>query len=347
MVTTRRRQQQEEEVKRKREETLNTICNSIRKRGKTLSSTLTNDIICDILSRVPDVEDLLRFKIALYCDISSPFKLNSAVKIICPFRIHSIYDSCNGIFLVRVSCKFNRLCLWNPSTGEHKDLSDELPKVPKRLNILYCLGYDLSRDDYKVIMAYNHEGTIRDVYVYSMRTNSYKRFQNVAYVIFGVVEYQNISSGGGGGILLNGAIHWLGNHVSNKNRFFLRIVSFDLSNDEFKDLQLPDITLHTKWKRLGEFEECLCIYHVNKDSYIDVFITKEYGVKESWTKIFSINDLPFHRMWNFEAICTNNEKLLVQWNNKDLALYDLRVCLIGRGKNSHIKHYPRNSQMPV
>ncbi|KAF5180594.1 hypothetical protein FRX31_029818 [Thalictrum thalictroides] len=111
-------------------------------------------------------------------------------------------------------------------------------------------------------------------------------------------------------------MHWLGN--------LLQIVSFDLANDEFKGLLLPDVLRHDKSKRLGIFEECLCIYQVNMDSYIDVFIMKEYGVKESWTKIFSINDLQIQNMRHFEAICiTNNGKLLVQWNHNDyLALYD-------------------------
>ncbi|PIA45898.1 hypothetical protein AQUCO_01600268v1 [Aquilegia coerulea] len=365
MVTTRRRQQQEE-GKRKREETLNTICNSIRKRGKTLSSTLTNDIVLEILSKVRDVEDLIRFKFAckswytllcepffinmhlnqsisnnnfafmvyyyyfnthiysIDCDISSSsFKLNRAVKINTPFKTpFRIYCSCNGIFLVCVSYKLRRICMWNPSTGEHKDLSDELPKISKLPSPWYSLGYDLSRDDYKVIIKYYNKDTRSDAYVYSMRTNSCKRLQDVPYIIYGVVYPPCISFDSG--IFLNGAIHWLGNHIY---EFLLRIVSFDLANDEFKDLQLPDVLFDNESKRLGVFEECLCIYHFNEDiRYIDMFMMKEYGVKESWTKLFSINvdiQLEFVHMLNFKVICiTNNGKLLVQWNHKDLALYD-------------------------
>ncbi|PIA30402.1 hypothetical protein AQUCO_05600087v1 [Aquilegia coerulea] len=365
MVST-RRQQQQQEAKKKREETLKSIYSSIRKRGKTLSSTLSNDVASGILSRVP-VEDLLQFQFAckswytllhepffinlhlnqsisnknfafmvhnsstdIYsvgCDISSSlFKLNKAVKINNPFRAFHIYGSCNGIFLmVRNLSNVYRVCLWNPSTGEYKEISNQLPKMPANpfLRMEYWLGYDLSRDDYKVIrMGTYHRGTITDVYVYSMRTNSCKRIHDVPYFVLGLVAYPHLSSGGG--ILLNDAIHWLGNPVSNANGFLLTIVSFDLANDEFKGLQLPDVLLDTESKRLGVFEDCLCIYHVNKDSYIDVFMMKEYGVKESWTKMFSINDQPIHQdMRSFKTICiTNNGKLLVLWNHTYLALYD-------------------------
>ncbi|KAF5180595.1 F-box protein cpr1 [Thalictrum thalictroides] len=365
MVTT-RRQHQQEEAKRKREATLESIWNDMRKRGRTLSLTLSNDITREILSTVP-VEDLLRFKFAckswytllhdpffinlhlnqsisnynfafMVCsnfkvvfsvdfDISSSsFKLKKPVKIDCPFEAFQIYGSCNGIFLVCIFLRSYKICLWNPTTGEYKDLSDTLPKNPKHtqpfLHVVYWLGYDLSRDDYKVIrMSYYHKGTITDIHVYSLRTNSCKKFHNVPYFILGLVypKYSN-----SGGIHLNGAIHWLGKHVSDTNDFLLRIVSFDLANDEFKDLLLlPNVLLNDKSKRLGIFEECLCIYQVNKDSYIDVFIMKEYGVKESWMKILSINDLRIYNMRHFKAICiTNNGKLLVQWDHKNLALYD-------------------------
>ncbi|KAF5191850.1 F-box protein cpr1 [Thalictrum thalictroides] len=342
---------QEEEAKRKRETTLKSIWNDIRKRGKTLSFVFSNDITREILSRVP-VEDLLRFKV-IYCEIlsSSSLTLSRAVKIDHPFKsagIH-VYGSCNGIFLIRFFHQFHRIGLWNPSTREYKDLPQNFPKYPKHpppfFEVVFWLGYDASRDDYKVIRyPYYHKYSISwaimsDVYVYSLRTNSCKKIQDVPYYIFGSV-YPNLSCDDG--IMLNSALHWLGRHfLDSESGFSLIIVSFDLASDEFKNLQVPDVVLDTKLKRLGVFEECLSIYHVNKDNCIDVFMMKEYGMKESWTKKFSITDQPIQCMRIFKPMCvTKDGKLLVLWNHKDLALYDPKHG--GRRCSNLIHGIPRN-----
>ncbi|PIA45863.1 hypothetical protein AQUCO_01600245v1 [Aquilegia coerulea] len=235
---------------------------------------------------------------------SSSLKLSRAVKNDRSFKSSTfagfrVYGSCNGIFLISIAHQFIRIGLWNPSTGEYKDLPESFPKYPKCpppiFNVVFWLGYDISRDDYKVIrypyyQSSNLSGIMSDVCVYSLRTNSCKMIQDVPYRIFGSVYPKNFCDDG---IFLNGAIHWLGKHVSDvASRLSLRIVSFDLANDEFKMFQLPDVILDTNSKRLGAFEDCLCIYHVNKDNYIDLFTMKEYGVKESWTKMFSIIDQP-------------------------------------------------------
>ncbi|PIA45896.1 hypothetical protein AQUCO_01600266v1 [Aquilegia coerulea] len=347
MVTT-RRQGREEREKRRREKVWNSISNNLTKRRRTLLNSIAADgITSEILLRLP-VDSLSRFKCASmswYTLLHEPFfindissssssvKFNKAVVIERPFisskPVFSIHGSCNGIFLITTFHRFERICLWNPSTREYKDIAEQFsntPKYPRELYPFICigywLGYDLSMDDYKVIrIAYHHNiDTVSDAYVYSMRTNSCKRIQDIPYRIYGVVSGVNFSHDG---ILLHRAIHWLGNRGLMTDRFPLRIVTFDFTNETFNDLQLPDDVLYSRSIRLGVLEDCLWIYSLNKDNHIDMFVMKEYGVKESWTKMFSITDQSIAAMGKFKVISITNEgKLLVQWNYKDIALYD-------------------------
>ncbi|KAF5199866.1 hypothetical protein FRX31_010547, partial [Thalictrum thalictroides] len=203
----------------------------------------------------------------------------------------TIHGSCNGIFLITAFYQYERICLWNPSTREYKDISEQFSKTPKYPSELYeyewigyWLGYDLSTDDYKVIrIAYHYNynaACICDVHVYSMRTDSCNRIQQyIAYTIYGVVPFDSACTPGG--ILLNGAIHWLGKHAST----CWKIVTFDLANEDFKDFQLPGDVVSSKSIRLGMFEDCLCAYNVNKDNYYMVkFKLKETSISPSFVE---------------------------------------------------------------
>lgn len=84
---------------------------------------------------------------------------------------------------------------------------------------------------------------------------------------------------------MSGTINWL---VSSQRwpRPNLRfIVSFDLGNESYQRVLLPDneevnaITL-----TLDVSRDCLCII-----SGHDVWLMKEYGNKESWTKLFTVS----------------------------------------------------------
>ncbi|PIA50248.1 hypothetical protein AQUCO_01300767v1 [Aquilegia coerulea] len=279
-----------------------------------------------------------------YDILSLSFNLNRAVMVNCPIQLKpksedfTIYGSCNGILLIgvlnRFTDEYKRICLWNPSTRECKNLCPPLAREHNDYSsLVYCLGYDISTDDYKVI-RYRYDEShckISDVCVYSMRSNSWKRIQDVPYNIYNADGVIDGSFNGRYGMLLNGVIHWLGMYAS-VTSYSQRIVSFDLAKDEFSDLQLRGIVRETGsriWKQLGVFEECLCIYLVNKkNNKIDLFMMKEYGVEESWTKMFTISDQLIQNMLNFQVICiTQDRKVLVQWNNNDGDLFNNDLAL--------------------
>ncbi|KAF5206989.1 F-box protein cpr1 [Thalictrum thalictroides] len=246
----------------------------------------------------------------------------------CLSRATILGSSCNGIFLVGVylrdvgpwypysfqrnSAIFEVLALWNPSTREFKELPDILWKFMKDRRtcgkIAYGLGYDSSMDDYKVIRIlyyYNiHEAEDKikdyesDIHVYSMRTNSYMRIPGIPYFIMRTLSQRHIINGFFSnkrhiinGIFLNGAVHWVGRRdpKTTTSEFSLRIVSFNVVNEEFEEIQMPDSFDSTTPFELGVFEGCLCIYRYNNSvGNVDGFIMNKYGADESWTNLLRI-----------------------------------------------------------
>ena len=98
------------------------------------------------------------------------------------------------------------------------------------------------------------------------------------------------------GVLVSNALHWL---VTRKSRSDTRgsILAFDLVTEDFNWLSLPDygggILCYMNLVELGGW---LCVvrnFNPDKepDNLVDVWVMKEYGVKESWTKLFLVLSL--------------------------------------------------------
>ncbi|GLT55059.1 hypothetical protein SLA2020_282120 [Shorea laevis] len=112
------------------------------------------------------------------------------------------------------------------------------------------------------------------------------------------------------GTFVNGALHWL---VKLPNGSLL-IRSFDLENEKFQTIPLPSSTVfHASFKRsnLGILGDCLCLSSIvmsaSSDWDIhDVWVMKEYGVRESWIKEVAIKyPSPWEFWWSPECVKPN------------------------------------------
>ncbi|XP_027121474.1 F-box/kelch-repeat protein At3g06240-like [Coffea arabica] len=179
--------------------------------------------------------------------------------------------------------------LINPTTME-------LVKLPSRpysweaLNNGDGFGYDSSNDDYKfVTLSRNHDpvaepASSSDAFldVFSVKSRTWKRIDSLP------CDLQI-----GPGVWLNGAIHWLALFDDSL------IVAFDLISEEFKPLPGPNTTIpphqggsYLRTRKLVVLGGCLAMMvaddQENLPSHeIDIWMMKEYGVGESWTK-FSV-----------------------------------------------------------
>ncbi|KAE8660101.1 F-box and associated interaction domains-containing protein [Hibiscus syriacus] len=88
---------------------------------------------------------------------------------------------------------------------------------------------------------------------------------------------------------LNGALHWR-NDLPRRGDF---IRSFDFNTEQFGTVPPPDHFLEldnydADCTTNGVLGGCLFIFHCPDFKQIDIWVMKEYGVKESWTKQFVI-----------------------------------------------------------
>ncbi|GAU16392.1 hypothetical protein TSUD_117410 [Trifolium subterraneum] len=191
-----------------------------------------------------------------------------------------IVGSCNGIICL---ARDSLVLLWNPSIRKVK----ELPPFEKHVDIYhltYGFGYDYVTDNYKVVTVLGNSGLhdssgdlvpIVEVKVNTLGTNFWKNIQE-----FPFDSLPDISSGGK---FVSGTINWLASTRWEEGPYF--IVSLNLGNESYQKVLPPDYgEVHMIALSLGVLRDCLCMI-----SGLDIWIMKEYGNKESWTKLFSVS----------------------------------------------------------
>ncbi|KAH7569476.1 hypothetical protein JRO89_XS06G0168100 [Xanthoceras sorbifolium] len=211
----------------------------------------------------------------------------------------SIRGSCNGLLCLTIGR--SSLVFYNPSTKDCKQISEFRPRYSK------CgLGYADSIDDYKYVKIYDD---VSAIWVYSLRNDSWKEIPN------NFTFYSSQMSG----IPLNEALHWLVYDHAGPNRM---IVAFDLVEEKFKTLPLPDIMIKevSHSYSFGILGGCLCLFTEEKYQTLQLWIMKEYAVKESWTKILTAEG---HSYLHPLCYLNNNSKtILVKIDFEQLMFWD-------------------------
>ncbi|MBA0736112.1 hypothetical protein Gogos_009692 [Gossypium gossypioides] len=91
------------------------------------------------------------------------------------------------------------------------------------------------------------------------------------------------------GFLANNALHWMVFKTpQSRNQ---ELVGFDLGSEEFRFLELPECCLDkVLWFHINAVGGDICLtstYRETDNVVVDVWIMKEYGVKQSWFKLIS------------------------------------------------------------
>ncbi|GER45171.1 F-box and associated interaction domains-containing protein, partial [Striga asiatica] len=250
------------------------------------------------------------------------------VKLSFPFTerhdVLRLVGSCNGLVCVRFSP--NTTILWNPTTGKLKKLPEpgicRLHWGYEYYSTASAFGYDELHDDYKVVEFLGNLGSdeLDDcenrVMVYSLRANSWKLLSN--WPGGGDVF-------GGLGQFLNGTIHW---SVMDTNRLesdVWVIVSHDLTTDTLVEFPSPNLDSNDVKVRVKVLNGFLAL-HCEHKFCVDVWVMKEYGVRESWTKLVSIPFLDMNRRKFFRPrllfFSAADRKALIN-SGANLGVYDL------------------------
>jgi F-box interacting protein len=216
-----------------------------------------------------------------------------------------IVGSCNGILcLAKRSFSDDDssvVVLWNPSLRKLKELPQ--PRYPNLSisGVSYGFGYDFVTDNYKVVavLSYKVGNNIllakvkAVVMINTLGTNFWKDMKDFPF------DSMYLSNPGK---FVCGTVNWLASKCRFNSPCF--IVSLDLGIESYQKISLPDYgELDSFLLHLCVLRDCLCFI-----SGHDVWIMKEYGNKESWTKLFnlsymgepSIDNFVFNAVYMFE-----------------------------------------------
>nr|XP_011460760.1 PREDICTED: F-box/kelch-repeat protein At3g23880-like [Fragaria vesca subsp. vesca] len=184
-----------------------------------------------------------------------------------------IIGSCDGLVCLKVGdCCVERVFLWNPCTRECVEAKERNGEDVRIFSLHHGFGYDYNSDDYKVLKVY-HKTTTCISMIYTLRTDSWRRIQDYPRGAFPLEKCATY---------VNGALHWLAK-IRQNDPF---IIALDLTSETYMEVAVPDYGTGSSFEGVGALEGCLCVLVDGKET--DLWVMKEYGVKESWTKFLTI-----------------------------------------------------------
>lgn len=190
-----------------------------------------------------------------------------------------VVGSVNGLICIAVDD--NDMFLWNPSTRTSKKLPPVAVEMKEGFYHICGLGYCEPDDDYKVVSifcVYGFAGEYESVVqMYSLKTDSWKMIEGFK-----------------GGVLLNDT----GKFASGKLHFSAKpgygydrrsvLVSLDLKTEVYDTIELPSSGHGRCESSVGLLGGCISVMHDYGATHANVWVLKEYGNKDSWTKVVTI-----------------------------------------------------------
>jgi F-box interacting protein len=225
-------------------------------------------------------------------------------------------STCHGMLCFVIDESLALLC--NPSIRNFKILPPLQNQNPDRsyVQTFYTLVYDHFTDNYKVISVSFCKKVKVEVNTHTLGTDYWKRIQDIPYQCF--IR--------GLGVFVSDTVNWLAYDICSS---LWHIVSLDLNKESYRKLFQPlyNERLNTSIT-LKVLRDCLCILS-HGDKFSDIWIMKEYGNEESWTKLFSI---PYMEGPGFLGYCqavyiSEDDQVLMQFlkmGKFSLLVYDSR-----------------------
>ncbi|XP_057765030.1 F-box protein CPR1-like [Salvia miltiorrhiza] len=256
-------------------------------------------------------------------DLDSPEK---AQVIKPPFyykSVDAISNSCNGIVLVMSEPPV----MWNPFSMDYKALPEcgaDYPAEPLSYSrTTFGFGYDSTNDDYKVVRIVefrnerSHVWMHSEAMIYGLKSNRWRRLEHFSYPLPFLRGHWRVH--------VNGALHTL--VAESDNQFTVKIMAFSVENEGHYVVAMPQgVQIKGVDMSLDVIDGCLslvCAYR----SRVVIWVMKDYGVKESWTKLLSISPPAIEQGDFLKPLVYSREgdKILLNCSDKKLVWYDLSL----------------------
>ncbi|XP_021764596.1 F-box protein CPR30-like [Chenopodium quinoa] len=221
---------------------------------------------------------------------------------------------CNGLHCF-ANIKTSVYVVFNPFTGSYNEISG--PTGRGRESIMISgFGYDDVKDDYKLVTfkpVFDTGYWYWEIYVYSLNANSW-RYTGI--ILRGItMSFEQAV------VIDNHLLHLI---FSSEN--ITRIGCFDIRTEQWSVLQVPDSIkpdIYRCLPKVGVFDGCLYLLSEFDIRETELWVMKEYGVKESWMKLLS--DFKFEDFTPLGYSKGSREEMLL-WDlyNSNLVSYNIR-----------------------
>jgi F-box interacting protein len=194
---------------------------------------------------------------------------------------------------------------------------------------VFSFGYDHFTHSYKIVAVTNlrNKKLNNEVRVFTLGTDSWRKIQDLPYSNCIVRP----------GVFLSGTINWLVYDAEIRSSHF--IISLDFENESYQKFLLPNV--ETDHSSLGVLRDFLCVF-ASTDMFVDVWIMKKFGNKESWTKLYQV---PYYMgawvkySYQKALYISNDDQLLMffeELRQSKLDVYDFKS---GTFNTSNIKSF--------
>ncbi|GMN36497.1 hypothetical protein TIFTF001_006060 [Ficus carica] len=254
-------------------------------------------------------------------------------------RVKAVVGSSNGLLALESG---KHIILWNPTTRRYRKLT--LPRLVQPA--VYGFGHDPVNDDYKMVRVMSfglpfggigQQISRNKVEVYSVKSNTWKPVNDFPY---------HFHSWSESGVLVSNALHWV---VYRELCIMLPsmttcygsslIIAFDLVTGEYREVPLPFNKNNGVRMTVGVLGGSLCAifnYLVRdiktnegySSDHVDMWVMKEYGVKESWTKLCTVGQRHVIGPLNYVlpiAYLKIGNRVLMNHNGERFMWYDLET----------------------
>lgn len=237
-------------------------------------------------------------------------------------RVATILGPVNGIF-----CMFDKsnILLWNPATRESKILPPVIlpPDFKGHMALSVAFGFDSNVNDHKVL---RHTSLLPEDYqegerfhlretdlvsdeLYTLSTGCWREIYppNLS-----AIEFTTYNT------YLNGACHGWHNGI----------LSFNIAHETFQVTDIPINNENYDFEiELAVVDDCLGLNvyrYWDPDMCFDIWVMREYGVKESWTKLFTVGSgpTPFLAWDRLLGIAENGKFIIEHEDGQQLVWYD-------------------------
>ncbi|XP_059307854.1 F-box protein CPR1-like isoform X2 [Lycium ferocissimum] len=227
-------------------------------------------------------------KYNMYCCPLSPLQqVEHVQKLDCPSlptALHCIIRCCcDGLVIIEardiIDSERLILFLFNPSTRESIVLPD--PEFPWRPSLL-GLAYDSTSGEYKILKVYDGELPSE---ILALKGGSWRKIDKHPRGICSVSLAMHSLA------FVHESFHWIG---CISQSYFL--ISFSISTEVYGEIPIPkQMVTIMRGKHVGVsvLEGMLCVYtnfNIMIKATLQLWVLKDYGVKESWTLLLTIED---------------------------------------------------------